>query len=169
MSCDIVYGHWSRWDMLWKVWFTIDNVLCSVVVLFVTMWCLPLRRRCLPLGRRGCRTLSVDCVHTSSKQTYPSSHTSPTSIYSSFTSRLTDEVQVWSCFQFTLFYLTSSLASQAVFMHSFPVLKTICVYLIFLQDWLKARAQKTLGKISQADRRGRATAPNLTETIRSHF
>ena len=67
-----------------KVWFTKSYVWFSVVVLFVTMWCLPLRRRCLPLGRRGCRTLSVDCVHTSSKQTYPSSHTSPVSIYSSF-------------------------------------------------------------------------------------
>ena len=87
--------------MLWKVWFTIDNVLCSVVVLFVTMWCLPLRRRCLPLGRRGCRTLSVDCVHTSSKQTYPSSHTSPTSTYSSFTSCLIDG----GCFQFAPFLL----------------------------------------------------------------
>ena len=65
------------------------------------MWCLPLRRRCLPLGRRGCRTLSVDCVHTSSKQTYPSSHTSPTSTYSSFTSCLIDG----GCFQFAPFLL----------------------------------------------------------------
>lgn len=70
---------------------TVLNLVCQ---LFVARWCLPLRRR------RGSRTLSTSNIlppyivpipffpYISYTYPYPSSHTYPTSIYSSFTSCL---------------------------------------------------------------------------------